>query len=177
MFRLARLRCPALGVQAWIKTLADLHGTAFKPYSAQRFTICFDLYLEILDNAEKRVKTALGRDAPDWRLKNGCPACTYKLKGEDKLIFAMLLLMDGNDSLKRILRKDKGFNEDGVAHRGDSERADPRAADAGGDYLMFRERVDRWTKERLAEEVGIPVRGIYGNRIRGTNGTGLISIF
>ncbi|KAJ7358050.1 hypothetical protein DFH08DRAFT_911665 [Mycena albidolilacea] len=130
MFRLARLRCPALGVQAWIKTLADLHGTAFKPYSAQRFTICFDLYLEILDNAEKRVKTALGRDAPDWRLKNGCPACTYKLKGEDKLIFAMLLLMDGNDSLKRILRKDKGFDED----------------DAGGDYLMFRER-----------EVGIPI--------------------
>lgn len=122
------------------------------------------------------MKTALGRDAPDWRLKNGCPACTYKLKGEDKLIFAMLLLMDGNDSLKRILRKDKGFNEDGVAHRGDSERADPRAADAGGDYLMFRERVDRWTKERLAEEVGIPVRGIYGNRIRGTNGIGLISI-
>jgi hypothetical protein len=134
------------------------------------------LYLEILDNAEKRVKTALGRDAPDWRLKNGCPACTYKLKGEDKLIFAMLHLMDGNDSLKRILRKDKGFNEDGVAHRGDSERADPRAADAGGDYLMSRERVDRWAKERLAEEVGIPVRGIYGNRIRGTHGIGLISI-
>ncbi|KAJ7351595.1 hypothetical protein DFH08DRAFT_957896 [Mycena albidolilacea] len=133
MFRLARLRCPALGVQAWIKTLADLHGTAFKPYSTQRFTICFDLYLEILDNAEKR------------------------LKGEDKLIFAMLLLMDGNDSLKCILRKDKGFNEDGVAHRGDSERADSRAADAGGDYLMFRERVDRWTKKRLAEEVGIPI--------------------
>ncbi|KAJ7301725.1 hypothetical protein DFH08DRAFT_919067 [Mycena albidolilacea] len=124
MFRLARLRYPALG---------------------------------ILDNAEKRVKTALGRNAPDWRLKNGCPACTYKLKGEDKLIFAMLLLMDGNDSLKRILRKDKGFDEDGVAHRGDSEHADPRTADAGGDYLMFRERVDRWTKEQLAEEVGIPI--------------------
>ncbi|KAJ7348547.1 hypothetical protein DFH08DRAFT_914340 [Mycena albidolilacea] len=153
MFHLARLQCPALGVQAWIKTLADLHGMAFKPYSAQQFTICFDLYLEILDNAEKRVKTALGCDAPDWCLKNGCLACTYKLKVEDKLIFAMLLLMDGNDSLKRILRKDKGFNEDGVAHRGDSERADPRAADAGGDYLMFRERVDWWTKEQLAEEI------------------------
>ncbi|KAJ7331092.1 hypothetical protein DFH08DRAFT_815174 [Mycena albidolilacea] len=148
MFRLARLRCPALGVQAWIKTLADLHGTAFKPYSAQRFTICFDLYLEILDNAEKHVKTALGRNAPDWRLKNGCPACTYKLKGEDKLIFRHAASHG---------RKDKGFNEDGVAHRGDSERADPRAADAGGDYLMSCERVDRWAKERLAEEVGIPI--------------------
>ncbi|KAJ7330288.1 hypothetical protein DFH08DRAFT_815210 [Mycena albidolilacea] len=110
---------------------------------------------------------ALGRDAPDWCLKNGFPACTYKLKGEDKLIFAMLLLMDSNDSLKCILRKDKGFDEDGVSHRGDSEHADPRAADAGGDYLVFRERVDRWTKERLAEEVEIRVHGIYGNGIRG----------
>lgn len=126
MYRLARLRCPALGVQAWMKALADLHGTAFKPYSAQQFTTCFDLYLEILGNVDTRVKVALERDCAEWRLKNCCPACTYKLEGEDKLIFDTLTTCDGNDSLKRVLRKDKGsFNEDGVPLRGESERADP----------------------------------------------------
>ncbi|KAJ7192983.1 hypothetical protein GGX14DRAFT_305777, partial [Mycena pura] len=156
LFRLARLRCPALGVQSWIKTLSDLHGAAFKPYTAQQFTTCFDLYLEILNNIDDRVKKALGRDTKDWRLKNCCPACTYKLEGEEKLIFDMLCTYDGNDSLKRILRKDKGVNEDGVANRGGSERPDPRTAGAGGDYFLTREEVDRWSKERLAEQVKMP---------------------
>ncbi|KAJ6511099.1 hypothetical protein C8R45DRAFT_1089224 [Mycena sanguinolenta] len=74
MYRLAHLCCPALSIQAWIKTLADLHNTAFKPYSAQQFTTSFDLYLEILDNVDSWVKTALGRDVEDWHLKNCCLA-------------------------------------------------------------------------------------------------------
>ncbi|KAJ7260012.1 hypothetical protein B0H12DRAFT_1231951 [Mycena haematopus] len=147
---------PGLGIDAWIKTLSDLHGSAFKPYSCQQFTTCFDLYLEILQNVELRVKKALGRDADDWRLKNGCPACTYKLEGEEKMIFEMLCACDGNDSLKRILRKDKGVDEDGVPLRGDSQRPDPRAESAGGDYFLTREAVNRWVKERLAAEVKLP---------------------
>ncbi|KAJ7889418.1 hypothetical protein B0H13DRAFT_2341539 [Mycena leptocephala] len=78
MYRVAHLRCPTLGIQAWLKTLADLHGTAFRPYRTQQFSTCFDVYLEILKNVDDRVKKALWRDAPDWHLKNGCPACTYK---------------------------------------------------------------------------------------------------
>lgn len=169
MYRLARLRSPTIGVQAWIKTLSDLHGHAFKPYTEQQFSICFDLYLEILKTVDDRVNVALGRDSRDWRLKNCCPACTYKLEGEDKLIFEMLGTMDGNDSLKRILRKDKGFNEEGVAYRGESERPDPRVADAGGSYLLSRERVDRWAKERLAamrpvsSVMAVVAHGIHGN--------------
>ncbi|KAJ7204885.1 hypothetical protein B0H12DRAFT_1243562 [Mycena haematopus] len=116
----------------------------------------FRLYLEILQNVELRVKKALGRDADDWRLKNGCPACTYKLEGEEKMIFEMLCACDGNDSLKRILRKDKGVDEDGVPLRGDSQRPDPRAESAGGDYFLTREAVNRWVKERLAAEVKLP---------------------
>lgn len=166
LYRLAHLRCPSLGIEAWIKTLSDVHGSAFKPYSCQQFTTCFDLYLEILQNVELRVKKALGRDADDWRLKNGCPACTYKLEGEEKMIFEMLCACDGNDSLKRILRKDKGVDEDGVPLRGDSQRPDPRAESAGGDYFLTREAVNRWVKERLAAEVKLPVsiswRGIGG---------------
>ncbi|KAJ7835428.1 hypothetical protein B0H13DRAFT_2240085 [Mycena leptocephala] len=142
MYRIARLRCPTLSIQPWLKTLADLHGMAFRPYSTQQFSTCFDVYLEILKNVDDRVKKALGRDAPDWRLKNGCPACTYKLEGEMKLIFEMLVTMDGNNSLKR--------------KRGGSERPDPRTADAGGTYFLSREKVDWFTKEMLAQFAKAP---------------------
>ncbi|KAJ7229592.1 hypothetical protein C8J57DRAFT_1092490 [Mycena rebaudengoi] len=151
MFRVVRLRCPTLSVDSWVKTLADLHGLVFKPYHAQQFTICFDLYLEIHQQVHLRVLKALGRDAPDCRLKTGCVACTYKLEGEADLIFSMLVTMDGNDSLKRILRKEKGaYNEDGVQKRGGTERKDPRTEAAGGDYYLTREKVNLWSKERLA---------------------------
>ncbi|KAJ7688824.1 hypothetical protein B0H17DRAFT_1160244 [Mycena rosella] len=157
LFQVARLRCPNLGVQNWVKTLSDLQCRPFKPYQMQQFTICFDLYLEILQNVEGRVKQALGRDAPDWRLKNCCPSCTYKLEGEAKLIFEMLGTGDGNNSLKHILRKEQGaFDDDGVPKRGGTERPDPRTADAGGDYYLSREKVDRWSKEVLAQQVQIP---------------------
>jgi hypothetical protein len=159
MFRVAKLRCPHLGVQAWVKTLGDLHGLEFKPYSAQQFTTCFDVYLEILKTVDDRVNEALGRGAPDWRLKNCCPACTYKLEGEAKLIFEMLVTGDGNDSLKRVLMKEKGeFDDHGVPRRGGCERPDPRAADAGGDYFLTRDKVDMWSKEVLKQVVKEPVR-------------------
>ncbi|KAF8158710.1 hypothetical protein K438DRAFT_1910030 [Mycena galopus ATCC 62051] len=157
MYRLTNLRCPALGIQAWMKALSDLQGAAFKPYSAQQFTTCFDLYLGILEEVDKRVKKALQRDSKDWRLKNCCLACTYKLEGEGQLYFSMLATCDSNNSLKRVLRKDKGFTEDGVPLRGGCERPDPREASAGGDYFISRPEVDRWVKERLAEEVVLPV--------------------
>ncbi|KAJ6469232.1 hypothetical protein DFH09DRAFT_955260 [Mycena vulgaris] len=157
MFRVARLRCPQLSVQSWMKTLADLHGLDFRPYTAQQFTLCFDVYLEILQNVDARVKKALGRDAADYCLKNNCPACTYKLEGEAKLIFEMLVTSDGNNSLKRVLRKEQGvFDENGVPQRGGMERVDPRTAEVGGDYFLSREKVDQWSKEVLAQHVRVP---------------------
>ncbi|KAJ7440038.1 hypothetical protein FB451DRAFT_1059100 [Mycena latifolia] len=149
MFRVARLRCPTLSIQSWVKTLCDLHGRAYVPYLSQQFNICYDLYLETLQAVDGRVAKALGRDAPDWRLKNCCPACTYKLEGEAKLIFSMLTTMDGNDSLKRVLRKDKTFDNEGNLTRGKSERQDPRVVDVGGNYFLTREKVNEWSKEVL----------------------------
>jgi hypothetical protein len=94
----------------------------------------------------------LGRDSK-WRMKHACPACMYKLEGEDKLIFDMLTTMDGNDSLKRVLRRDRtSMTEDeaGEPVLGKSkERVDNR--DASDGYMYPRERVERWAKTRLAE--------------------------
>ncbi|KAJ7724512.1 hypothetical protein B0H16DRAFT_1736701 [Mycena metata] len=146
----------AVSIRPWMKTLTDLHGVAFQPYHVQQFLICFDVYLEILKNVDIRVKRALGRDTAHWRTENSCPSCTYKLKGEPKMIFEMLVTMDGNNSLKRVLTKDQDFDENGVPKRGGCERPDPRTATAGGDYFLSRERVDLWAKEVLASQVRVP---------------------
>ncbi|KAJ7606265.1 hypothetical protein FB45DRAFT_1041458 [Roridomyces roridus] len=110
-----------------------------------QFSIAYDVYLELRRSIDNRVLQHLGRDGPAWRMKNCCPACTYKLEGEDDLIFGMLVTMDGNDSLKRVLRR----KVDGGDDPGDpNDRPDNR--DAGDGYYLPREQVDAWAKRRLA---------------------------
>ncbi|KAJ7148713.1 hypothetical protein C8R43DRAFT_1128944 [Mycena crocata] len=151
-FRVMKVRCPQLAIQSWVKSLCDLHGLAYKPYLCQQFTIAYDLYLELRRRADERVMKALGRDS-SWRLKHACPACNYKLDGEDKLVFDMLMTMDGNDSLKRVLRREKASMEDMESAEPtlakSRERVDNR--DAGDGYILSREKVDVWAKTRLAE--------------------------
>ncbi|KAF7346242.1 hypothetical protein MSAN_01851200 [Mycena sanguinolenta] len=65
--------------------------------------------------------------------------------------------MDGNDSLKRVLRKDSTFDDDGNPTRGKSQRQDPREADAGGSYFLKRDEVDKWAKEMIDGMVDVPI--------------------
>ncbi|KAJ7343266.1 hypothetical protein DFH08DRAFT_1009750 [Mycena albidolilacea] len=103
---------------------------------------------------------ALGRDSK-WRLKHACPACTYKLEGEDALIFDMLTCFDGNDSLKRVLQRDKVAmvdSETGEPVLGkSSERVDNR--DAGDGYFLLQERVEKWVKDRVADRLPMQAAG------------------
>jgi hypothetical protein len=68
----------------------------------------------------------------------------------------MLVTMDGNDSLKRILRRDpppapaEGEPEPEGPQVGES-REHPDSRKVGGDYLLMRENVDRWAKAILQE--------------------------
>jgi hypothetical protein len=102
------------------------------------------------------VGIALRRDSPNWRLSHACPACTYKLKGEADLIFKMLVTRDGNDSLKRILRRQplatpaEGEPEPEGPRVGDSREL-PDHRTVAGDYLISREKVDRWAKDIVQE--------------------------
>ncbi|KIK23927.1 hypothetical protein PISMIDRAFT_10544 [Pisolithus microcarpus 441] len=50
------------------------------------------------------VLQVLQQDLEDWQLKHTCAACTYKLTDEPGLKFKLLYAMDGNDSLKHVLR-------------------------------------------------------------------------
>ncbi|KAG6849060.1 hypothetical protein C0991_012191, partial [Blastosporella zonata] len=102
LYQTLHLRSPHLTIEPFVKGLCDLHRIPFRQYIAQQFTIAFDVYIAIRSHVKSRVDIALGRNLPKWRLKNACPACTYKLKDEGDLIFKMLFTMDGNDSLKRL---------------------------------------------------------------------------
>ncbi|KAJ7747085.1 hypothetical protein B0H14DRAFT_3097053 [Mycena olivaceomarginata] len=162
LYRTTHIRCPQLAIQSFVKSLCDLHGVPYRPYLWQQFSIAYDIYLEIRRQTDCLVKSALGRDTPNWRLKHACPACMYKLDGEDELIFSMLYTIDGNDSLKRVLKRLKTDGSEEEPTPGPSiERDDSR--DAGEDYILRREQVDRWARSRknMINDVTSKMWGIF----------------
>jgi hypothetical protein len=90
LFRITSLRCPRLAIQPWVKSLCDIHGVPFRPYLATQFSVAFDLYLATRAIVDARVKAVPHRNTPDWRLKNACPACMYKVEGEPELALPFL---------------------------------------------------------------------------------------
>ncbi|KAJ7724669.1 hypothetical protein B0H16DRAFT_1895413 [Mycena metata] len=135
LFRLAHVRAPGLSIQKWVKTLADLHKLPFKPYVAHQFSVAYDMYLGARNIVAYHVKHVLGRDAPNWRATNCCDACMYKLEGELPLEYPML-----------------DYDEEGNLLPGVSkERFDPRAATAGKDYFIPRDKVNLWAKDKIKE--------------------------
>ncbi|KAJ6547650.1 hypothetical protein B0H19DRAFT_1212174 [Mycena capillaripes] len=151
VFRVANLRCPRLGVQAFVRTLCDIHGVAPRPWLASQFSVVFDVYLAIRAVVDRRVQVALGRNTPDWHLKNACPSCLYKLEGEPTLPLPLLFTMDGNNSLSRfeMCEREKVLEDGTTAPGASKERPDDRAAP--GDYYLSRAEVDRWSKEGLED--------------------------
>ncbi|KAF7353148.1 hypothetical protein MSAN_01502300 [Mycena sanguinolenta] len=154
----------------WAPTVAiklrvlEAYRVPYRPYLCQQFSVAYDLYLDLRRRTDERVMKALGRDST-WRLKHACPACTYKLEGEDALIFEMLTTMDGNDSLKRVLRREKATMaecemEEPVLGKS-RERVDNR--DAGDGYYISRERVERWARDRLADRLPMQPEKIGGD--------------
>ncbi|KAJ7066860.1 hypothetical protein B0H15DRAFT_925973 [Mycena belliarum] len=146
LFRVTRLRCPRLAIQPFVRALCDLHGVPFRPYLAAQFSISFDLYLATLAAVDARVKLALGRQDPDWRLKNACPACFYKLEGEHHLLLPVLACQDGNNSLKRVGRRERPTDGGLGASR---EYIDDRRVP--NDYYLSEEEVNKWDKGELDE--------------------------
>ncbi|KAF8135315.1 hypothetical protein K438DRAFT_1997357 [Mycena galopus ATCC 62051] len=126
---------------------------------SSQFSVAFDVCLEIRAQVEKRVQAVLARDVPDWRLRNACPACLYKLEGEPPLQLPFLCTMDGNNSLSQFEVRERETYADGTTAPGFSrEHADNRVA--AGDYYLSREEVDKWAKEGL------------DNLVKGFDGTG-----
>jgi hypothetical protein len=83
----------------------------------------------------------------------------YKLEGEEKLIFDILVTMDGNNSLKHVLHRDKVHSDgdtgaDVEFMLGKSkEYMDTR--DTGDNYYHEWEKVNKWFKQCIAEKIPI----------------------
>jgi hypothetical protein len=105
LFRVTQLRSPHVSIHSFVKTLCDLHTVPFKPYLSRQFSIALRPLPQYRTSVNHAVQAVLLRDTVDWRLRHLCPPCTYTLVGEEKLKFSMLYTGDGNDSLKRILRR------------------------------------------------------------------------
>ncbi len=101
-FRQCHRVCPRLSRQAFIRALCHLHDVPYHPYLVDQFTIAFDVYLDIMYKIQEQCNKALQRDTENWRMKNVCPPCTYKLEGEPNLGFSILCSIDGNSSLKLV---------------------------------------------------------------------------
>ncbi|KAF7325923.1 hypothetical protein MKEN_00443100 [Mycena kentingensis (nom. inval.)] len=144
VYRTAHARCPQLTIYAFTRTLSDLHKKPHRPYLFQQFSIAYDLYLDLRRRCECLVLQMLGRNNSTWRIANVCPACTYKLKHEPSLKFSMFVAMDGNDSLKRVLRKE-AVDVDHTVWAA-TERDDDR--DASDGYYASRDKVDGFGKEK-----------------------------
>ncbi|KAF7341883.1 hypothetical protein MSAN_02043900 [Mycena sanguinolenta] len=138
IFRAAQLRCPRLSLQSFVRALCDIHAVPPRGHLTVQFSIAFDVYLAIRAEVDGRVQAALGRDSPNWRLKNACPACLYKLEGEEAIPLPFLATFDGNNSLKRFWRREREVVQaDGRAIPGASkEQRDDRTAP--GDYYIPR---------------------------------------
>ncbi|KAG1864923.1 hypothetical protein DFJ58DRAFT_714764 [Suillus subalutaceus] len=116
LYHVVHLRSPHLSIQAFVKTVCNLRGVEFHRHLSRQFSIAFDLFLQIRHSIAALIAKSLQCNTPDWRcvrrLKHACPACTYELKDEEELTFRLLYAMDGNDSLKQVLRRSLGHDAD-----------------------------------------------------------------
>ncbi|KAF8209728.1 hypothetical protein K438DRAFT_1959963 [Mycena galopus ATCC 62051] len=161
VFRALQLRCPRLGIQAFVRGLCDLHGVPPRANLGAQFSIAFDVYLSIRAAVEGRVQAALSISrgtrpgGPFVRhpelAPQECPACMYKLEGEKTLPLPFLATMDGNNSLKRFWRRRREqFGADGRTVPGEcKERDNDRVVP--GDYYLPRTEVDAWAKDGADE--------------------------
>ncbi|KAI0362907.1 hypothetical protein BV20DRAFT_926676, partial [Pilatotrama ljubarskyi] len=94
--------CPRFSIHAFCQGLCRLHGVPYQAVFAEQFSATFDVYLDILHHVDTRVATALSRDSKDWRMRNTCIPCLYRLQDEAPLKYDLLAAMDGNSSLKLV---------------------------------------------------------------------------
>ncbi|KAJ8463735.1 hypothetical protein ONZ51_g10067 [Trametes cubensis] len=102
LLRCVRLFKPSFSIEAFAKLVCHYYRISYQRTIRNALSDAFDVYLVILRAVNKKVQVALGRDEPDWRARNACPACCYQLVGEPERPFARMICMDGNNSLKRM---------------------------------------------------------------------------
>lgn len=104
-YRLCR-HAPRLGIQPFVRALCDrymvrtlltfhfrklMHPQCqYRPYLREQFSLAFDAYLALQREVQRRLDTALGHDAPNWRAHNSCACCNYKVRTSPAPLFSLL---------------------------------------------------------------------------------------
>ncbi|KAJ6565152.1 hypothetical protein DFH09DRAFT_1314957 [Mycena vulgaris] len=101
IYRQVHRVCPRFSLDALAKTLNHLHRVPKRPYLAEQLSTAYDAYLAIIRGVDRRVQAALGRNE-QWKAKNICPPCFYKIRDELPLKLSFLGSIDGNNSLKLV---------------------------------------------------------------------------
>ncbi|TFK57943.1 hypothetical protein BDN72DRAFT_749722, partial [Pluteus cervinus] len=136
-YRQAHRTCPRFSIEAYCRAHCHILNTPFPTYLPVQFSRAYDTYLLIHRIVDRRVDIALGRDEPNWHIKNSCPTCFYALEDEPPLKFSSFVSMDGNNSLRRIGASMHG--QDRVDH------LDTRTIDS--DWWLTADDVDKFKHE------------------------------
>ncbi|PBK80468.1 hypothetical protein ARMGADRAFT_1048995 [Armillaria gallica] len=165
VFHNAHLRCPRLSLQAFLCILCDLNSIAYEPYMHQQFMICYDLYVAILKRVEHHINQALCHDAVDYRLWNACAACTLSLRDEPGTPIHPHYCMDGNNSLKRLQRRDDE-NQESSQERMDNHEVNAWLKEAIGNMIVTDAKdtegnpcADQW--ENMKNDMNSSMWGVF----------------
>ncbi|KAF8452808.1 hypothetical protein L210DRAFT_3320488, partial [Boletus edulis BED1] len=99
-YRQAHRVCPRFSIHAQCKMLCHLHNVPYRPYLFTQLSIAYDIYLDVIHQIEQQIQISLQSEGQEWRLRNECPACFYRLDDEPPLTLDWLISIDGNNSLK-----------------------------------------------------------------------------
>ncbi|KDQ10069.1 hypothetical protein BOTBODRAFT_116280 [Botryobasidium botryosum FD-172 SS1] len=102
LYHRLRVRQPNFSIQAFTKVICDRYLVPYRRRFRRAFSDAFDVYLTITNEVHNRMKPHLGQDSPDWRALRECPPCTYELNDEPPLVWKRMIVMDGNESTKRV---------------------------------------------------------------------------
>ncbi len=136
LFRRLRNRSPCLLVQAFSTALCDMDLQPSCHHFEKQLTICYDVFISLVEGLEKCVKRALNRNLPDWRLANACASCLYVVQNKPLQDTSLLLTGDGNNSIMQMknfhvmpvnLDKAKGDEMDGKAETNDGDEGSSRS--------------------------------------------------
>lgn len=146
-YRLLRLHKPSLSIQSFAQSLCLTSSTKYTLGFRNRLSDAFDAYLAILRRVDQIVLHALGRDTPNWRIKNSCPCCNHRVPDEPRLEYDQIFAIDGGCSLKRLR---------------DAGSTDSRAFES--DYLVSEEKVNQFKYEAVKKSTRKTRKGRQGGR-------------
>ncbi|KAH9910768.1 uncharacterized protein BXZ73DRAFT_108540 [Epithele typhae] len=104
LFRTIKLFKPSFSTEAFAKMACYKYEMGYRRHYRTALGDAYDIYIEILEDVQRDVMSALGWDTLDWRAIHGCPPCGYELEDEEPTEWDKKLGMDGGNSLKRLAR-------------------------------------------------------------------------